>query len=181
MLKATDLGKYQRLMLLTNRHKNIVVGALLIVVLAVAIAGAGWCIPKAQHEDLMNAYTTGLTAETSVFILIGVLVVILALVITIMAAPTSPRKAMGLGVTINILLVGLFVFVAFDQLPRLKDKDNRDSSTCGRMVSYIQLGLMAGLLALSLGLVTWKVGIPKVAKATEAINGITTGDFDLEI
>jgi membrane protease YdiL (CAAX protease family) len=147
-----------------NKHKNIVVGALLIVVVIAAIAMASFLVHKAKQEDITTTDRVGMSSVTSTSIIIGLLSTILALIIAVMATNAGHRKDMGIGITINLILLIIFIFVILDQFPRLQKIDDRDGDKTGATVMYIEIGIISAMMALSLGLITYKLDVPNRQK-----------------
>ena len=148
MLREINLDTYAQKTASVNRHKNMIIGIIIIVGIIVTLV-----LSARPFIQCNRVAEPARVPPRSVYLSAGILIIVLVLTLVMMTTNAGYQKDTGIGISINLLLLILILNATWSRVSTSADAEAPD----GNRDSFIQICLFTGLLALSLGLVSWKV------------------------
>ena len=156
--RFSSIDRAKRYTCIINNKKKMQIGITLLILMVVAICLVfSIVLPEAKCQDKKSPTETGLSHASST-IINGVILVLASLILLIhIATEDSNVKNTYMSLAVTLLLLGLLMYIALDQAPKRREADKSACTTTMAIISTIEIIVVGALLALSFGLLTWKM------------------------
>jgi len=142
-----------------NNKKKLWIGSFLLIFMVVATGLIfGLVLPEAKRQDKESPVDAGLSRANSQIIIVVILLLTFLILLIHVVTKDSNRKNTGMSLAVTLLLLGLLLYIALDQAPKMGEAGKEATTKNLPLIITIEMVVVGGFLALSLGLITWKMG-----------------------